>query len=154
MLPGIGFTELMVLAVAALIIVGPKDLPMMMRRIGQFVGKGRAMAREFQAAFDDIARQSELDDLRKEIEDLKLSNSLKKATGELSDYEKDVNSAVMAESRSEAADKLAQQTSPETPEAKSELESGTGTKLESGPKSGPDSEPDTGPAAEPKGDTA
>ncbi|HAE25614.1 Sec-independent protein translocase protein TatB [Hyphomonas adhaerens] len=154
MLPGIGFTELMVLAVAALIIVGPKDLPMMMRRLGQFVGKGRAMAREFQAAFDDIARQSELDDLRKEIEDLKLSNSLKKATGELSDYEKDVNSAVMAESRSEAADKLAQQTSPETPEAKSELESGTGTKLESGPKSGPDSEPDTGPAAEPKGDTA
>ena len=47
MLPGIGFTELMVLAVAALIIVGPKDLPMMMRRLGQFVGKGRAMAREF-----------------------------------------------------------------------------------------------------------
>lgn len=154
MLPGIGFTELMVLAVAALIIVGPKDLPMMMRRLGQFVGKGRAMAREFQAAFDDIARQSELDDLRKEIEDLKLSNSLKQATNDLSDYEKDVNSAVMAESRSEAADKLAQQTSPETPEAKSELEAGTDTKLESGPKSGPDSEPDTGPAAEPKGDTA
>ena len=126
----------------------------MMRKLGQFVDKGKAMAREFQAAFDDIARQSELDDLRKEIEDLKLSNSLKKATGELSDYEKDVNSAVMAESRSEAADKLAQQTSPEIPEAKSELESGTGTKLESGPKSGPDSEPDTGPAAEPKGDTA
>ena len=40
MLPGLGFTELMVLAVAALIIVGPKDLPMMMRRLGQFVGKG------------------------------------------------------------------------------------------------------------------
>ena len=47
MLPGLGFTELMVLAVAALIIVGPKDLPMMMRRLGQFVGKGRAMAREW-----------------------------------------------------------------------------------------------------------
>ena len=158
MLPGIGFTELMVLAIAALIIVGPKDLPMMMRRLGQFVGKGRAMAREFQAAFDDIARQSELDDLRKEIEDLKLSNSLNHATNDLSDSEKAVNSPVMAESRSEAADKLAQQTSPETPEAKSELESGPDTKLESGPmsgpKSGPDSEPDTGPAAEPKGDTA
>ena len=91
MLPGIGFTELMVLAVAALIIVGPKDLPMMMRRLGQFVGKGRAMAREFQAAFDDIARQSELEDLRKEIEDLKRSNSLKQATSDLSSYEQDVN---------------------------------------------------------------
>ncbi len=97
MLPGIGFTELMVLAVAALIIVGPKDLPMMMRRLGQFVGKGRAMAREFQAAFDDIARQSELEDLRKEIEDLKRTNSLKQATDDLSSYEKDVNSAVMAQ---------------------------------------------------------
>lgn len=146
MLPGIGFTELMVLAIAALIIVGPKDLPMMMRRLGQFVGKGRAMAREFQAAFDDIARQSELDDLRKEIEDLKLSNSLKQATGDLSDYEKDVNSAVMAQSRSEAADKLAQQTSPETPVAKSEPETRTESTADSGP--------DTGPAPEPKGDPA
>lgn len=104
MLPGIGFTELMVLAIAALIIVGPKDLPMMMRRLGQFVGKGRAMAREFQAAFDDIARQSELQELRKEIEDLKLKNSLKEATDDLTSYEKDVNSAVMAQTAAPAAE--------------------------------------------------
>ena len=144
MLPGIGFTEVMVLAVAALIIVGPKDLPMMMRRLGQFVGKGRAMAREFQAAFDDIARQSELEDLRKEIEELKISNSLKQATSDLSDYEKDVNSAVMAQSRSEAAEKLAQQTSPEIPEAKSE------------PEAKPEAEAAPGTKAEPeaKGDPA
>jgi sec-independent protein translocase protein TatB len=138
MLPGIGFTELMVLAVAALIIVGPKDLPMMMRRLGQFVGKGRAMAREFQAAFDDIARQSELEDLRKEIEDLKRSNSLKQATDDLSSYEQDVNSAVMAQSRSEAAAKLAEQTAPETPEAKPDTDAG----------------PQAGTAPEPKGDPA
>ena len=146
MLPGIGFTELMVLAVAALIIVGPKDLPMMMRRLGQFVGKGRAMAREFQAAFDDIARQSELEDLRKEIEELKISNSLKQATSDLSDYEKDVNSAVMAQSRSEAATKLAEQTSPETPEIKEE------TKPEAKPE--PQAKPQTGTDPEPKGDPA
>lgn len=146
MLPGLGFTELMVLAVAALIIVGPKDLPMMMRRLGQFVGKGRAMAREFQAAFDDIARQSELEDLRKEIEELKISNSLKQATSDLSDYEKDVNSAVMAQSRSEAAAKLAEQISPEMPESKPE------SKREA--KSEPDTKPETRPAPEPKGDPA
>jgi len=98
MLPGIGFSELVVLAVAALIVVGPKDLPLMMRRLGQFVGKGRAMAREFQAAFDDIARQSELEELRKEIEDLKRTNALKTATDDLAAYEKDVNAAVMAKS--------------------------------------------------------
>jgi sec-independent protein translocase protein TatB len=119
---------------------------MMMRRLGQFVGKGRAMAREFQAAFDDIARQSELDDLRKEIEELKISNSLKQATSDLSDYEKDVNSAVMAQSRSEAAAKLAEQTSPEMPESKPE------SKPEA--KSEPDTKPETGPAPEPKGDPA
>nr|WP_321441343.1 Sec-independent protein translocase protein TatB [uncultured Hyphomonas sp.] len=150
MLPGIGFTELMVLAVAALIIVGPKDLPMMMRRLGQFVGKGRAMAREFQAAFDDIARQSELDDLRKEIEDLKISNSLKQATSDLSDYEKDVNSAVMAQTRSGDAAKLADKTSPETPEIKED------TKPEAKPaaKPEPEAKPQTGADPDPKGGPA
>ena len=138
MLPGIGFTELLVLAVAALIIVGPKDLPMMMRRLGQFVGKGRAMAREFQAAFDDIARQSELEDLRKEIEDLKRSNSLKQATSDLSSYEKDVNSAVIAQTRDEA---MAQAGEPaDEPSAEPE------------PDSTPEAPPEAG--AEPKGDPA
>lgn len=119
MLPGIGFTELLVLAVAALIVVGPKDLPLMMRRLGQFVGKGRAMAREFQAAFDDIARQSELDDLRKEIEDLKRTNSLKQATADLSDYEKDVNSAVMAQTQATSREEAMQERAPEAePEPK------------------------------------
>jgi sec-independent protein translocase protein TatB len=127
MLPGIGFTELMVLAIAALIIVGPKDLPMMMRRLGQFVGKGRAMAREFQAAFDDIARQSELQELRKEIEDLKLKNSLKEATDDLSSYEKDVNSAVMAQTAASAPE-------PAKPD--------------------PEPEPASQPETEPKGDPA
>lgn len=132
MLPGIGFTELMVLAVAALIIVGPKDLPMMMRRLGQFVGKGRAMAREFQAAFDDIARQSELEDLRKEIEDLKRTNSLKQATDDLSSYEKDVNSAVMA--RTAASESAA---SPETPETNPAPEAPAEAKQDAEPKGDP-----------------
>ena len=95
MLPGIGFSELLLLGLAALIIVGPKDLPLMMRKIGQFVGKGRAMAREFQAAFDDIARQSELDELRKEIDDLRRDNAMTQAQEELAAVEADINSAVM-----------------------------------------------------------
>lgn len=98
MLPGIGFSEILLLGLAALIIVGPKDLPMMMRRVGQFVGKGRAMAREFQAAFEDIARQSELDELRKEIEDLKRENTMQQAQDDLAAFEADVNSAVMEKS--------------------------------------------------------
>ncbi|MGR4866440.1 Sec-independent protein translocase protein TatB [Caulobacter sp. LARHSG274] len=68
MLPDIGGSELLVLAIVALIVVGPKDLPVLLRKIGQFVGKMRGMASEFRASFDEMARQSELDELRKEVQ--------------------------------------------------------------------------------------
>jgi sec-independent protein translocase protein TatB len=68
MLPGIGATEVLLIAVLALIVVGPKDLPMLMRRMGEFMGRLRMMAAEFRASFDEMARQSELDELRKEVE--------------------------------------------------------------------------------------
>ncbi len=67
MVPGIGGSEIVVIAVVALIVVGPKDLPKMLRQLGRFVGKMRAMADEFKSSFDDMARQTELDDLRKEV---------------------------------------------------------------------------------------
>jgi sec-independent protein translocase protein TatB len=60
--------DFLLVGVIALIVVGPKDLPVLMRRVGEFVGKMRAMAAEFRASFDEMARQSELDDLRKEVE--------------------------------------------------------------------------------------
>jgi sec-independent protein translocase protein TatB len=71
MLPGIGGSEIVVIAVIALLVVGPKDLPKMLRQLGRFVGKMRAMADDFRSSFEDMARQSELDDLRKEVEALR-----------------------------------------------------------------------------------
>jgi sec-independent protein translocase protein TatB len=68
MLPEIGGLELLVIAAVALIVVGPKDLPVMLRKLGQFTAKVRGMANEFRASFDEMARQSELDELRKEVE--------------------------------------------------------------------------------------
>ena len=103
MLPGIGFQELFFIAIIALVVVGPKDLPLMMRKLGQFVAKGRALAGEFRAAFDDIARQAELDELRQEIEDLKNANAVQEATAEMRDFERDVNESVMREQSAEAA---------------------------------------------------
>lgn len=97
MLPQFGFSEFLLLAVVALIVVGPKDLPLMMRKLGQFVAKGRAMAAEFQSAFDDIARQTELDELRKEIEDLKSNNAVQEAVDDLRGVERDINESVMRE---------------------------------------------------------
>ena len=97
MLPQFGLTEFMLVAIVALIVVGPKDLPLMMRKLGQFVAKGRAMAREFQSAFDDIARQAELDELRKEIEDLRRDNALTEAVNDMKKAESDINRRVMME---------------------------------------------------------
>ena len=58
MLPDIGGTELLVIAAVALIVVGPKDLPVLLRKLGQFIGKMRGMASEFRASFDEMARQT------------------------------------------------------------------------------------------------
>lgn len=97
MLPQFGFSELLFLVIIALVILGPKDLSLTMRKLGQFVAKGRSMANEFRAAFDDIARQAELDDLRKEIEDLKRDNAVTQAVDELKEVEKDINQTVLRE---------------------------------------------------------
>ena len=68
MLPEVGGLEWIIIAVVALVVIGPKDLPVMMRKVGQFMAKLRGMANEFRSSFDEMARQSELDDLRKEVE--------------------------------------------------------------------------------------
>jgi len=82
MFPENRFMEVLIIGALALIVIGPKDLPILMRRIGQFVGKMRGMAAEFRASFDELARQSELDELRKEVEALRTGASL---TGDAAD---------------------------------------------------------------------
>jgi sec-independent protein translocase protein TatB len=103
MLPQFGLTEFLLIAIVALIVVGPKDLPRMMRQIGQFVARGRAMANEFRSAFDDIARQAELDDLRQEIESLKRENAVSQAVDDLKAVESDINEQVLATERAAKA---------------------------------------------------
>ena len=68
MLPDVGVPEMLVIAAIALIVVGPKDLPILMRKLGRFLAHMRGMAAEFRASFDELARQSELEELRKEVE--------------------------------------------------------------------------------------
>jgi sec-independent protein translocase protein TatB len=63
----IGGTEILLIAIVALIVVGPKDLPVLLRKLGQFTAKLRGMASEFRSSFDEMARQSELDELRREV---------------------------------------------------------------------------------------
>ena len=73
MFPENRFMEILIIGALALIVVGPKDLPVLMRKVGQFVGKMRGMAAEFRASFDELARQSELDELRKEVEAMRVN---------------------------------------------------------------------------------
>jgi sec-independent protein translocase protein TatB len=64
----IGWSEMAVILLVALIVIGPKDLPRVARTMGRWAAKGRAMAREFQTALEDMAREAELDKVKNEIE--------------------------------------------------------------------------------------
>ena len=67
----LSWTHLLILMVVALVVVGPKDLPKIMRTLGRWTGQVRAMAEQFRRNFDDMARESELQELRTEVEALK-----------------------------------------------------------------------------------
>ena len=70
----IGWTEMMVIAVVAIVVVGPKELPGMLRTFGQAMGKVRRMSRDFQRQFDDALKEADLDEVRKGIETVKKAN--------------------------------------------------------------------------------
>ncbi len=65
----IGWSELLVIGVVALIIVGPKELPKLFRTVGQFVGKARGMAREFQRAMDRAADEAGVKDVKETFQE-------------------------------------------------------------------------------------
>ncbi len=89
----IGATEVLVLAVVAIVVVGPRDLPKMLRTIGQFVGKARSMAREFQQHFNDAADEAGLDEVRKgiaSVEETARSGDFSDSFSSFSDADKDL----------------------------------------------------------------
>lgn len=63
----VGWPELFIIAVVVLLIVGPKDLPKVLRTVGHFTGKAKAITREFRGHVDDMIRDSELEDVRDQI---------------------------------------------------------------------------------------
>lgn len=72
----VGWTELVLIAVVAVVVIGPKDLPRVMRYIGQWTGKMKRMSREFQNQFNEALRETELDSVRKDIEQITKTDPL------------------------------------------------------------------------------
>ncbi len=75
--------DFLIVGAVALIVVGPKDLPILMRRVGRFMARVRGMAAEFRASFDELARQSELDELRREVNALRAGRPIDAAASSI-----------------------------------------------------------------------
>lgn len=102
----IGGTELLVIAIVAIVVVGPKDLPRMLRTVGQFVGKAKMMAREFQSHFTEALNEAGVDDVRKEISRATsgtgVSDTLKPFTDVGNEIKKDIEKSASSTSTSTA----------------------------------------------------
>lgn len=68
---GFGYSEMFVVAVVAIIVIGPKDLPKVLRALGRTVAKMRGMAREFQGHLDQAMKETGFDDVKKEFDNIK-----------------------------------------------------------------------------------
>ncbi|SNB61534.1 sec-independent protein translocase protein TatB [Arboricoccus pini] len=68
------WSEILVIMVVALIVIGPKDLPKVIREVGKWTGKARSIARDFQRSFDDMVREAELDEIRQSLDKARPSN--------------------------------------------------------------------------------
>jgi sec-independent protein translocase protein TatB len=90
----IGWSELVVIAVVALIAIGPKELPGVLRMVGQWMGKARKMAAEFQGQFQEAMREAEMADLKKSFDEVKEAATGFTGNNVMTSLEKDVSKAL------------------------------------------------------------
>lgn len=90
----IGWSEFVVIAVVALIAIGPKELPGVLRMVGQWVGKARKMASEFQGQFQEAMREAEMADLKKTFDEVKEAASGFASNNVMTSLHKEVGEAL------------------------------------------------------------
>jgi sec-independent protein translocase protein TatB len=90
----IGWSELVVIAVVALIAIGPKELPGVLRMVGQWMGKARRMAAEFQGQFQEAMREAEMADLKKGFDEVREAATGIASGNVMTSLQKDVNDAL------------------------------------------------------------
>ncbi|MFC0159738.1 Sec-independent protein translocase protein TatB [Mameliella alba] len=107
----LGFGELLVIGIVALIIVGPKDLPVLFRNVGRFMGKARGMAREFSRAMNDAADESGMRDVAKTFKTAtnpvsSAMDGVKDAAKSMTNLDPDSETGKLAKERDEARKKI------------------------------------------------
>ncbi len=90
----IGWSEFVVIAVVALIAIGPKELPGVLRMVGQWMGKARKMAAEFQGQFQEAMREAEMADLKKSFDEVKEAAAGFTGGNVMTSLQKDVSAAL------------------------------------------------------------
>ena len=119
----IGWSELVVIAVVALIAIGPKELPGVLRMVGQWMGKARKMAAEFQGQFQEAMREAEMADLKKSFDEVReAASGLTSGGGLMTSLQKDVTEALRIDdvdkpAASSPAPAIETPVEPTTPEA-------------------------------------
>ncbi len=93
----IGWSEMLVIGVVAVLVVGPRELPSMLRTFGKYAGQLRRMAGEFQSQFNDALKEAELDEVKRGIESVRSAspaNQLRKELGSFKDAANGMRKAV------------------------------------------------------------
>lgn len=98
----IGWSELVVIAVVALIAIGPKELPGVLRMVGQWIGKARKMAAEFQGQFQEAMREAEMADLKKSFDEVKEAATGFTGANVMTELQKDVTDALAIDKPADA----------------------------------------------------
>lgn len=101
----IGWSEMAMIALLALIVIGPKDLPRVMRTVGQWVRKARGMARDFQSSLDEMIQDDELKEARRQIEEQTQRFQARESFGIGKELERHVDSSGTIRQTSEDLDK-------------------------------------------------
>jgi sec-independent protein translocase protein TatB len=95
----VGWTEMLVIAIVMIVVVGPKDLPKMLRSFGRTTAKMRSMANDFRKQFDEALKEAELDDVKSSFDQMRSmnpANDIKKALNPMEKAAADVRAGLQA----------------------------------------------------------
>ena len=118
----ISWSEFAIIAVVALIAIGPKELPGVLRMVGQWMGKARKMAAEFQSQFQEAMREAEMADLKKSFDEVKEAATGFTSDNVLTSLQKDVNAALNVDDIDKPAANASQAAAPAEASADAAIE--------------------------------